>query len=211
MPKRKPPARRRYDTDLTDAQWELIAPLTPEARADGRPRKASARELVNAIFYFLRGGVTWRLLPHYLPLWQTVYHYLRRWQREGVWQHLLDALVLADREQRGRAAATLRPRRRSSTVRQSALPIKRGRQRLRRGQEDQRAQAPHPNRHRRPAARGARAWCRRAGSRRPQAAAKGIAPTRSPGAALSSVSVTSSTPCGTPNDQFVGASLRVLL
>ncbi|TVV69841.1 transposase, partial [Sphingomonas solaris] len=37
MPKRKPQARRRYDTDLTDIQWELIAPLIPDARAGGRP------------------------------------------------------------------------------------------------------------------------------------------------------------------------------
>ncbi|MCB1883925.1 MAG: transposase [Geminicoccaceae bacterium] len=56
MPKRKPPARRRYDTDWTDAQWEPIAPMIPDARAGGRPRKTTSRELVNAILYFLRAG-----------------------------------------------------------------------------------------------------------------------------------------------------------
>ena len=56
MPKRKPPARRRYDTDLTDTQWELIAPMIPDARVGGRPRKATSRELINAILYFLRSG-----------------------------------------------------------------------------------------------------------------------------------------------------------
>ena len=84
MPRKKSPARRRYDTDLTDAQWEVMAPLIPNARAGGRPRKATSRELVNAILYFLRAGVAWRLLPHDLPPWQTLYYYLRRWQREGV-------------------------------------------------------------------------------------------------------------------------------
>ncbi len=39
---------------------------------------------MNAIHYFLRAAMAWRLLPHDLPLWQTVYYYLRRWQREGV-------------------------------------------------------------------------------------------------------------------------------
>lgn len=84
MSRKKPPARRRYDTDLTDGQWDLIAPLIPEAQAGGRHRKAKSRELVNAILYFLRAGMAWQLLPHDLPLWQTVYYYLRRWQRKGV-------------------------------------------------------------------------------------------------------------------------------
>jgi len=105
MPKRKPPARRRYDTDLTDGQWELIAPMIPDARAGGRPRKATSRELVDAILYFLRAGVAWRLLPHDLPPWQTVYYYLRRWQREGVWDRVHHTLVIADRERAGREAS----------------------------------------------------------------------------------------------------------
>jgi len=105
MPKRKPPARRRYDTDLTDVQWDVIAPMIPDVRAGGRPRKATSRELVNAVLYFLRAGSAWRLLPHDLPPWQTVYYYLRRWQAEGVWQHVHHALVLADRERCGRQAS----------------------------------------------------------------------------------------------------------
>ena len=105
MAKRKPPARRRYDTDLTDTQWDLIAPLIPEAQAGGRPRKATSRELVNAILYFLRAGMGWRLLPHDLPPWQTVYYYLRRWQREGVWERVHHTLVMADRERCGRSVS----------------------------------------------------------------------------------------------------------
>jgi transposase len=58
--------------------------MIPDARAGGRPRKATSRELIDAILYFLRAGVAWRLLPHDLPPWQTVYYYLRRWQEEGV-------------------------------------------------------------------------------------------------------------------------------
>ena len=97
--------RRAYATDLTDGQWELIAPFIPEAAAGGRPRKGSERELVNAILYFLRAGMAWRLLPHDLPPWQTVYYYLRRWQREGVWARVHHALVMADRERAGREAS----------------------------------------------------------------------------------------------------------
>ena len=65
----------------------------PEAEPGGRPRKASTRELVNAILSFLRAGMAWRLLPHDLPPWQTVYYYLRRWQREGVWDRVHHALL----------------------------------------------------------------------------------------------------------------------
>ena len=97
--------RPAYATDLTDGQWELIAPFIPEAAPGGRPRKGSDRELVNAMLYFLRAGMAWRLLPHDLPPWQTVYYYLRRWQREGVWARVHHALVMADRERAGREAS----------------------------------------------------------------------------------------------------------
>ena len=52
--------RLRYETDLTDAEWALIEPLMPEPRQRGRPRAWPLREIVNAIFYVLRGG----LCPH---------------------------------------------------------------------------------------------------------------------------------------------------
>lgn len=102
---RKKRGRRAYPTDLSDTQWTLIAPLIPEAEPGGRPRKASRRELVNAILYFLRAGMAWRLLPHDLPPWQTVYSCLRRWQREGVWDRIHHTLVMADRERVGREAS----------------------------------------------------------------------------------------------------------
>jgi transposase len=103
MPRAK--RRQSYATDLTSTQWALIAPMIPEAKPGGRPRKAPARELVNAILYFLRAGCAWRLLPHDLPPWQTVYYYLRRWQREGVWDRMHQTLVMADRERSGREAS----------------------------------------------------------------------------------------------------------
>jgi len=102
---RKKRGRRRYATDLTDGQLALIAPLIPDAEPGGRPRKASTRTLVNAILYFLGAGMAWRLLPHDLLPWQTVYYYLRRWQREGVWDRVHHALVMADRERAGREAS----------------------------------------------------------------------------------------------------------
>ena len=61
----------RYPTDLADTQWAVLAPLVPAAKAGGRPRTTDMREVVNAIFYVLRGGCQWRLLPKDFPPYQT--------------------------------------------------------------------------------------------------------------------------------------------
>ena len=97
--------RSAYPSDLTDFQWGVIAPMIPDARPGGRPRKADKREIVEAILYFLRAGCAWRLLPHDFPPWQTVYYHFRRWEREGVWARIHHTLVMADRERDGRDAS----------------------------------------------------------------------------------------------------------
>jgi hypothetical protein len=66
-----------YPTDLTDTQWAFLAPLIPPAKVGGRPRSTDMREVVNAVFYVLRGGCQWRLLPKDFPPYQTVYDYFR--------------------------------------------------------------------------------------------------------------------------------------
>jgi putative transposase len=75
--------RALYDTDLTDAQWELLRPLLPPPPGGGRPRTTDMREVLNAILYVLRSGCAWDLLPHDFPPAGTVYGYFRQWQRDG--------------------------------------------------------------------------------------------------------------------------------
>ena len=70
-------ARKRYPTDLTDAQWRVLKPLVPAAKPGGRPREVDMREVLNGIFYQTRGGASWRMLPHDLPPWGTVHCYYR--------------------------------------------------------------------------------------------------------------------------------------
>jgi putative transposase len=94
--------RPPYPSDLTAAQWELIAPLLPPARTRGRPRTTDLREILNAILYVTRTGCAWRMLPHDFPSWNTVYAYFQRWQRAGVWEDLLDLLREQVREKAGR-------------------------------------------------------------------------------------------------------------
>src|SRR3954464_12917081 len=78
--------RRPYDIDLTDPEWEHLKPLVPAVKAGGRPPIHSRREILNGIFYAVRSGCAWKLLPHDLPPWRTVYHYFWSWRRNGTWQ-----------------------------------------------------------------------------------------------------------------------------
>ena len=84
--------RRRYPTDLTDAQWTILEPLVPAVKGGGRPAKHARREIVDAMLYVLRGGISWRSLPHEFPPWQTVYDYFRRWRDDGAWERIAATL-----------------------------------------------------------------------------------------------------------------------
>jgi transposase len=95
----------RYASDLTDAEWALIAPLLPAACGRGRPRSWPLRAILDAIFYVLRGGIAWRLVPTDFPPWQTVYRWFATWRDAGLFATINHALVMADRERAGRAAS----------------------------------------------------------------------------------------------------------
>jgi putative transposase len=84
--------RKAYQSDLSDAEWSFLEPLLPCPKATGRPKTHSAREILDAIFYVLRGGCAWRLLPHDFPPWKTVYHYFRSWRLDGTWERMHSAL-----------------------------------------------------------------------------------------------------------------------
>ena len=91
-----------YATDLTNSAWELVAPLLPGTQPGGRPRTTDVRAVLNAIFYLLRTGCQWRLLPREFPVWGTVYHYFRNWKKTGVWTCLQKAIYEHLRRQAGR-------------------------------------------------------------------------------------------------------------
>jgi putative transposase len=89
MPHQK---RKKYATDLTDEQWKIIAPLIPPAKSGGRERETDIREVLNAIFYLLKSGCQWRMIPNDFPKWQTVYDYFRKWKKDGTWKKIHDKL-----------------------------------------------------------------------------------------------------------------------
>ncbi len=87
---------------MTDEQWKLVAPLLPAAKPGGRPRSVDLREVLDGIFYVIRGGVPWRMLPHDLPPWGTVHYYYRRWRLDGPWEKILKVLRARLRHADGR-------------------------------------------------------------------------------------------------------------
>ena len=94
--------RKPYPTDLTDEQWELLAPLLPKPKPGGRPRSVDLREVTNALLYLLRTGCPWRHLPHDLPPWGTVWAYFRAWRDDGTLERLHDQLRTQARQVAGR-------------------------------------------------------------------------------------------------------------
>ena len=79
---------RSYATDLSDAEWECLEPYIPPPKKRGRPRSHSVRELLDAVFYILKSGCPWRMLPREFPPWETVYCWFRRWRLDGTWERL---------------------------------------------------------------------------------------------------------------------------
>lgn len=96
--------RKRYPSDLTDAQWEVLQAFIPPAKPGGRPRSVDMREVLNTLFYKARTGCQWDFLPHDLLPKSTVRDYFDAWQQDGTWQKLLDALRPKVREAHGREA-----------------------------------------------------------------------------------------------------------
>lgn len=85
-----------YPSDLTQAQWELLAPLVvkplPKQPRRGRPPKQDFIREINGMLYVVKTGCQWRFLPKEFPPWQTVYGLFRRWRLDGIWDRAMAAL-----------------------------------------------------------------------------------------------------------------------
>jgi transposase len=94
----------RYASDLTDAEWALIAPLMPPRKATGRPRKTHSRDVFDAILYVATTGCQWRMLPNDFPPVSTVRGCFHAWRNDGPLDEMNRKLVEAARLTEGRKA-----------------------------------------------------------------------------------------------------------
>lgn len=94
--------RKTYTTDLSDAEWVCLKIYLPASKLPSRLRAHSLRDVFDAIFYVLRSGCPWRLLPGDFPPWSTVYYHFRRFRLSGLWRRVFAILRTAERKRVGK-------------------------------------------------------------------------------------------------------------
>lgn len=114
-----------YPTDLTDAQWKIIEPELPIAKKRGRP-PTDRRRILDALFYLVRAGCQWRMLPREYGPWETVYGYFRRWHKQGLWALIHEILRGFVRREVGKRIQPTAAILDSQTVRSADHPGERG-------------------------------------------------------------------------------------
>ncbi len=94
--------RRSYASDLSDSEWAYLRSRLSELPKTIRTRTHSLREIFDAIFYVLKTGCHWRLLPHDFPPWQTDFYHYRRFRLSGMWHRIFTILRGAQRKRAGK-------------------------------------------------------------------------------------------------------------
>jgi putative transposase len=92
----------RYPSDLNDQEFELIAPHVAQKDGSGKKRTVDIREVLNAVFYRIRTGCQWRMLPNDFPAWYHVWYYYRTWRNDGTLEQINTLLRRDVRRQAGR-------------------------------------------------------------------------------------------------------------
>lgn len=93
----------RYPSDVTEAEWAVVAPLIPPARRGGCKRTVNIREVFNGVLYLLSTGCQWRAIPKDLPARSTLFEYLARWEADGTLRRIHAELYGQCREQAERS------------------------------------------------------------------------------------------------------------
>src|SRR5262245_62527824 len=84
--------RNAYPTNVSDAEWALVAPYLTLMTEDAPQRDFPLREVFNGLRWIVRSGSSWRLMPHDLPPWYVVYQQTQRWIKAQVFESLDDEL-----------------------------------------------------------------------------------------------------------------------
>src|SRR5215211_6410745 len=92
----------RYASDLNDQEFALLGPHVAQKEGSGKKRMVDIREVLNAIFYRIRTGCQWRMLPSDFPAWYHIWYYYRTWRDDGTWEHINTLLRRDVRSKAGR-------------------------------------------------------------------------------------------------------------
>ena len=82
--------RKKYPSDMSKNGWKQLKKLLPLSKSNTETRgriPVNLKEVVNAIFYVVKEGCSWRAMPHDFPNWSTVYGYFNHWSKDGTWVH----------------------------------------------------------------------------------------------------------------------------
>lgn len=93
---------KHYPTDLKDIEWDILKPLFTKSEKRGRKPLYDLRRILDGCFYILRGGISWRMMPHDLPPWRVVYDHFSQWRRSGKWEWINQVLRERYRKTSGR-------------------------------------------------------------------------------------------------------------
>ena len=85
-------SRKPYPSDVSDDEWNFVAPYLTLMTEDAPQRDYSLREVFNGLRWMLRTGATWCMMPHDLPPWYTIYQQAQRWLKAGVFEHIVHDL-----------------------------------------------------------------------------------------------------------------------
>ena len=86
------PPRKTYLTDVSDEEWEFVAPYLTLMSEDAPQRWYDLREVFNALRWIVHAGAPWRYLPGDFPPWEAVYQQTRRWLDAGVFETMVHDL-----------------------------------------------------------------------------------------------------------------------
>ena len=95
---------KNYPSDLTDKEWDGIKHFFERPDPRGSKGYHDKRIIVNAIFYVIKGGIQWRMMPNDFPPCKTVYDHFSRLCKRGVWEQILDFLNIKHRDKEARTA-----------------------------------------------------------------------------------------------------------
>ena len=90
--------KSQHRHDISDKAWAILEPMLPGQRGQWGGIAEDNRRFINGVFWILRTGAPWRDLPPDYGKWGSVHQRFRRWRDKGIWEKILEALIVYTRQ-----------------------------------------------------------------------------------------------------------------